>query len=348
MRLTHRRPLALCAAVALALAAPAVAAAHGSGHGNDDHHGKVLRAVQRIVVIYEENHSFDNLYGGWEGVNGLRTPPRAHQAGRPGRRAVHVPAAERRQPRRRRRSRRRAPTRPPPRLPERVPQPAVPDRRARTHPDDGQDVPGAGRLRAQRRARPHRPARRLHARPRAPLLPGAVPAQRRQAESLRDRQRRRRPDPWATTTRARCPSTSTCTPRDHPDYAIADGFFQAAFGGSFLNHQWLVAAATPTWPNADNTGGAERPALGGRRQRNADQQLHRCYHPARSALTAVNGPPAPDGLLQSPPAPRPTPAGATCGDYAVNTIQPTYQPFSPGTGSPASSRRRRSRRSATA
>ena len=31
----------------------------------------------------------------------------------------------------------------------------------------------------------------------------------------------------------------------HPDYAIADDFFQAAFGGSFLNHQWLIAAATP-------------------------------------------------------------------------------------------------------
>ena len=34
----------------------------------------------------------------------------------------------------------------------------------------------------------------------------------------------------------------------HPHYAIADDFFQAAFGGSFLNHQWLIAAATPTWP----------------------------------------------------------------------------------------------------
>src|SRR5881275_1404921 len=28
---------------------------------------------------------------------------------------------------------------------------------------------------------------------------------------------------------------------DHPHYAIADNFFQAAFGGSFLNHQWLIA-----------------------------------------------------------------------------------------------------------
>src|SRR5881296_1339289 len=27
-------------------------------------------AINHIVVIYEENHSFDNLYGGWEGVNG--------------------------------------------------------------------------------------------------------------------------------------------------------------------------------------------------------------------------------------------------------------------------------------
>src|SRR5437016_2521442 len=30
-----------------------------------------LSGINHIVVIYEENHSFDNLYGGWEGVNGL-------------------------------------------------------------------------------------------------------------------------------------------------------------------------------------------------------------------------------------------------------------------------------------
>src|SRR3982751_6573217 len=29
-----------------------------------------LPDLQHIVVIYLENHSFDNLYGGWEGVNG--------------------------------------------------------------------------------------------------------------------------------------------------------------------------------------------------------------------------------------------------------------------------------------
>src|SRR5438552_1209488 len=34
------------------------------------------------------------------------------------------------------------------------------------------------------------------------------------------------------------------------DYALCDNFFQAAFGGSFLNHVWLIAAATPRWPEA--------------------------------------------------------------------------------------------------
>jgi phospholipase C len=33
-------------------------------------------------------------------------------------------------------------------------------------------------------------------------------------------------------------------------YTLADNFFQAAFGGSFLNHFWLICACTPTWPDA--------------------------------------------------------------------------------------------------
>ena len=42
-----------------------------------------------------------------------------------------------------------------------------------------------------------------------------------------------------------------------PHYAIADNFFQGAFGGSYLNHQWLIAAATPTWPSAVADGGPD-------------------------------------------------------------------------------------------
>jgi phospholipase C len=33
-------------------------------------------------------------------------------------------------------------------------------------------------------------------------------------------------------------------------YTLADNFFHSALGGSFLNHIWLVCACTPVWPNA--------------------------------------------------------------------------------------------------
>src|SRR5690242_21769744 len=47
-----------------------------------------LAHVKHIVVIYEENHSFDDLYGGWEGVNGRSNADAPHttqvnQAGTP-------------------------------------------------------------------------------------------------------------------------------------------------------------------------------------------------------------------------------------------------------------------------
>jgi len=34
------------------------------------------------------------------------------------------------------------------------------------------------------------------------------------------------------------------------EYTLCDRFFHSAFGSSFLNHQWLIAAATPIFPNA--------------------------------------------------------------------------------------------------
>jgi phospholipase C len=33
-------------------------------------------------------------------------------------------------------------------------------------------------------------------------------------------------------------------------YVLCDNFFHSAFGGSFLNHQWLIAAASPVFPGA--------------------------------------------------------------------------------------------------
>jgi hypothetical protein len=75
---THRSTrlaLAAGAAVAVALAvAPAVHAGQ-THHGASDGHTRpstLPGGYRHLVVIYEENHSFDNLYGSWGRVDGQR------------------------------------------------------------------------------------------------------------------------------------------------------------------------------------------------------------------------------------------------------------------------------------
>jgi acid phosphatase len=86
------------------------------------------------------------------------------------------------------------------------------------------------------------------------------------------------------------------------EYTLADHFFMGAFGGSFLNHFWLVCACTPEFRNA--------PASL-RAQVEPDGRLKR--KPA-SPKSALEGPlQVFDGAV--------TPDG-----YAVNTSQPPYQP----------------------
>ena len=97
---------------------------------------------------------------------------------------------------------------------------------------------------------------------------------------------------------------------DHPKYAIADNFFQAAFGGSFLNHQWLIAAASPTWPLAP---AGFHSIIDSNGMPNATYPL---YTPTGPVLDRQ--------LTQICPSAVP---GRACGDFAVNTIQPAYQPF---------------------
>ncbi|HEX2647520.1 MAG TPA: alkaline phosphatase family protein, partial [Candidatus Dormibacteraeota bacterium] len=61
-----RRALTLAiGAVTALIAGPALTALQADA-GN----AASLGDINHIVVIYEENHSFDNLYGGWEGVIG--------------------------------------------------------------------------------------------------------------------------------------------------------------------------------------------------------------------------------------------------------------------------------------
>ena len=71
-----RRLLVLSLLVLMALAVIPAGGAGASGAGGDQ-----LSRVNHIVVIYQENHSFDNLYGMWERVRGLRDAPRSRRVG---------------------------------------------------------------------------------------------------------------------------------------------------------------------------------------------------------------------------------------------------------------------------
>jgi phospholipase C len=75
------------------------------------------------------------------------------------------------------------------------------------------------------------------------------------------------------------------------EFTLADNFFHAAFGGSFLNHFWTICACTPVFPNAPKSIVAEEAA---------DGRMVR------------------DGAV--------TPDG-----YAVNTLFSAYQPHPPTT-----------------
>jgi phospholipase C len=88
------------------------------------------------------------------------------------------------------------------------------------------------------------------------------------------------------------------------EYTLADNFFMGAFGGSFLNHQFLVCACAPRFADAPE---AMRARL------DPDGRLSK----------KPGSPPARDGAVQvfSAGGGQVTPDG-----YAVNTTQPPYQP----------------------
>src|SRR6185437_2011673 len=91
-------------------------------------------------------------------------------------------------------------------------------------------------------------------------------------------------------------------------YVLADNFFQGAFGGSFLNHIHLICACTPVYPNADKS-----PA----------KDLIAAVEPDGASLTLA--PNSPKSALEGPP--KFVNNGQISPDfYAVNTMQPPYQP----------------------
>ncbi len=104
------------------------------------------------------------------------------------------------------------------------------------------------------------------------------------------------------------------------EYVLADHFFQGAFGGSFLNHQYLICACAPEYPAADSA--AAHPSIAVLEQDPAGQYLPRLKTAPNAPRSALDGPPkfAKSGNI--------TPANYFGDDkfYAVNTMQPPYQP----------------------
>jgi acid phosphatase len=94
------------------------------------------------------------------------------------------------------------------------------------------------------------------------------------------------------------------------EYTLCDNFFMGAFGGSFLNHQYLVTARPPVYPDADRSPARHRIAVledgptGYRLKRSGD-----------SPASAMDGPPS-----------FASHASLTPDFYAVNTFGPPYAP----------------------
>jgi acid phosphatase len=310
--------------VAAALIGAVVLAGGTSALAADNPGGDRLAQVDHIVVIYQENHSFDNLYGGWEAVRGLAGADPAHvtqvnQAGTPFNClqqndvnltspplsatctdtttgtpfSSHFPNA-------------------PFSIDSYIPSTAT------TCPAPGVFAPngvlnGTGLPGGCTRDLVHRYYQEPY-----------------QLNGGKQNRYMTASDAVGLTMghydTAMLPIYKYFHGPSHPRYAIADAFFQSAFGGSFLNHQWLIAANTPTWPSALNDGGAD----------DLHSVLDANGMPTNSPLytTAATYPLGDRALTQScaPPAARgPLQPAYTCGDFAVNTIQPAYQPYAPGT-----------------
>jgi acid phosphatase len=105
-------------------------------------------------------------------------------------------------------------------------------------------------------------------------------------------------------------------------YTLADEFFAGVFGGSFLNHQYLICACAPTYPNADAPPTGAHPTIAVLDKDGAGNYLPQLTTSATSPASALDGPP---GYVLSGNI---TPANYF-GDgqfYAVNTMQAPYQP----------------------
>ncbi|HWE27863.1 MAG TPA: acid phosphatase [Polyangia bacterium] len=107
-------------------------------------------------------------------------------------------------------------------------------------------------------------------------------------------------------------------------YVLADNFYMGAFGGSFLNHQYLICGCAPEFPGADTA--LDAPSFA-----TLDKDANGNFTPSLTINTATSPASALDGKVVFV-----TTGGSVTplnyfGDgkyYAINTTQPPYQPSS--------------------
>ena len=222
-----------------------------------------LQKIEHVVVIYAENHSFDNMYGMFPGANGVAnaTPAQTTQVDHDGKPLPHLPPVY-------------TAGKPDPKYPQ-----ALPNRPFRI------DAPPINAKFDE-------------------IVPSPIHNYYQNIEQINGGSNNRfvamtTVGAWAM---GYYDGSSLKMWQWAREYTLADNFFMGAFGGSFLNHQWLVCACTPVHANAPATI---------RAQLEADGRLKR--H-ATSPKSVMQGPVQVfDGRI--------TPDG-----YAVNTSQPPYQP----------------------
>jgi acid phosphatase len=298
------RPAAL-AGVALVLVLVGCAAFAGSAHSSAK--ATPLDKVDHIVVVYEENHSFDNLYGGWEGVNGRANADAAHttqvdQQGTPytclKQNDVNLVA-----------------------LPSTCTDsahsfssaftntwfmidPLIPATattcprplQAFVFPNgvlNGQGLPGGCTRDLVHKFYQEQYQLNGGAQNRYMVGSDAIGLTMGQYDTTQ------------------LPVYKWLHEKNHPSYVIADDFFQAAFGGSFLNHQYLIAAQPPSDANAPASLHSLVDSVGFPRNN------YPLYIPLPGATYKDSD------FTVSCPAPLPNLA---CGNFAVNTMQPASEP----------------------
>jgi phospholipase C len=170
---------------------------------SDDPSAGDLGRIHHVVVIYQENHSFDNLYGEFPGADGLGDGRGVgSQTDLSGSVYTTLPA-----------------------------------------------VPGSTLFPADL---PNRPFPIESYAPSSTKIPDLVHRFYQEQEQIDGR----RMDHFVAVSDAKALSMGFYHTQGLPlaaiasRYTLCDHFFHAAFGGSFLNHMWLIAAASPVFPGA--------------------------------------------------------------------------------------------------